>query len=187
MLNTINDYSIDKSYEVSFIEGPEGISIKLPSDIVSLPVEQSALESLLFEKHSINNDYSLRELWPSEFNFDFYLTIEAWKDLILCERRAPFETDGLTKQEAEWAWILVNQWETTPVDNKGDFLDIYGEVQETFEALGWDLYLDENSKEKLLDLFSFKTPLLVNYKPSKPIMDFYSNIWKPLKNNLTNT
>lgn len=184
MLNTVNDYSIDKSYKVSFIKGPDGISIKLPSDIVSLPREKNALEAIFFES---NNDSSLKELWPSEFTFDFYLTIEAWKDLILCERRSPFETTGLTKEEAEWAWILVSQWESNPVDNKGEFLQMYEDTRNTFEALGWDFYLEDESKEKLMELFSFKTPLLINYKPSKAIMEFYSSIWNPLKNKLTNT
>lgn len=187
MLNSINDFSIDQSYKVEINEVQDKVSITLPSGLESEFVKKSVMERNFFGRGSSASDHFLKEMWPSEFSFDFHLTIEAWKDLIICERRSPFETDGLTKKEAEWAWILVNQWAASPVETKIDFLEMYSEASATFEALGWDAYLDSESQEKLTNLFSVKTPILVNYKPSMAILEFYKNIWNPIKNNLQNT
>lgn len=187
MLASINEYSSDSSYKVEINQLQGRASITLPCGLESNLIEESIMEKHFFRPSHSGGDFFLKEMWPSEFVFDFDLTIEAWKDLIICERRCPFETDGLTKKEAEWAWILVNQWVSTPVDTKDEFLDLYYEAKSTFEALGWDAYLDEKSQEKLLDLFSVKNPILVNYKPSMKIVEFYRNIWNPLKNKLQNT
>lgn len=187
MLNAINDFSINKGYRIEFNEIENDICMVLPCGIESKPLKKKALEDVILNALTTENDLALKELFPSEFTFDFFLTIEAWKDLIICERRSPFETEGLTKKEAEWAWILINQWETNPVDTKDEFIDMYAEAKDTFEALGWDAYLDDNSKDKLLSLFSIKTPLLVNYKPSKRILDFYNTIWSPIRINFKKT
>lgn len=187
MLETINDFSIDSTYQVKVNEIQDRVSITLPCGLESNPVPKFVVEKHFFNEKSSSNDHFLKELWPSQFSFDFDLTIEAWKDLIICERRSPFETEGLTKKEAEWAWILVSQWAANPVDTKGEFLEMYYDATSTFEALGWDSYLNDESKEKLSDLFSVKNPILINYKPSMTVFDFYLKIWNPLQNKLQNT
>lgn len=187
MLNKLNDFSIDESYQVEVAEVGDRAAITLPCGLKSKTLPQSFIERHFFGKAPSANDHVIKELFPTQFSFDFDMTIEAWKDLVICERRAPFETTGLTKKEAEWAWILIEQWAANPVDSKFEFLEMYYDARQTFEALGWDSYLDQESQEKLTDLFSIKNPILVNYKPSKKIMQFYRNIWSPLKNKLQNT
>lgn len=174
---------VNSGYVVSLIytENNKG-KIELPSNKLSKEFSfNESGKSLSSIIQNAKSDLFLKELWPDEFNFDFDMSIDAWRDLVITERRSPFETDGLSKSEAEWAWILINEWEQNPAESKSDFMEMLWNSRNTLEALGYQLYLSEESQNKLIELFSVYEPLTLQYKPSMDIIKFYTSIWEPLR------
>lgn len=175
---------VNDSYFVSLVyQGEDAFSLELPgektSESFSVSQHGDSIKSIIGNARS---DLLMKQLWPEEFKFDFDMSIDAWKDLVITERRTPFETKGLTKQEAEWAWILINQWELSPVETKSEFMEMLWEAPRTLEALGYHLYLNTESQNKLLDLFNAYEPLTLQFKPSMDIVRFYQAVWNPLRN-----
>lgn len=176
---------VNDQYFVSLVHQKDDIvAITLPGDKTSKSFSVSKYgDSIKDIIDNARSDLILKQLWPGEFKFDFDMSIDAWRDLVITERRTPFETEGLTKKEAEWAWVLINQWELNPVDSKSEFMEMLWEAPQTLEALGYHLYLDTQSQNKLLELFNVYEPLTLQFKPSMDIVRFYQSIWNPLRKN----